>query len=508
MSNKHKVISYTVFTNGIELYTESNSIALPNYKYNIGKMVDYLSKHTKNNNICELNIDDFLLENTENIDDSTFGIFSFVKRAFYKVRTLFTNESGKEDVFEETINEPTTVLVMKDGDKTLEIPNGDKIKNHINHAVERKNLVGIQRFCTRLGEVINERGHSIDDLIKFLSRCDMPIADDGTIVAYKTLCKGTGDLKGMYVDPHTRRVPQNLGSFVQMDRTSVDPNRRNECSNGLHIARREYLYGYRGDEVFIVKIAPEDVIAVPEADSGSKMRVAAYHIVGKLSSAGRDAIFAGKSIKGIAFDESIISDIIAGRHISIVHRVFIGGPKGTKLVINGKEGPEIPQLAEPESTSIEPTEPVKTEKKLTKTKAKKTVKSMKLTKKEMVRDLFDTLMKSTDVVKNKYLVDELIKIRKSAKVSWPRLGLHNVTDEKLKKLCEEPTEKVLVPVDDKKEPDKIDIKQMRKSINASTKEHTDILKAFDEGTSFRKMEKQFKRSTRTLKKIISQYRAI
>ncbi|MEL2330844.1 hypothetical protein, partial [Klebsiella pneumoniae] len=86
-----------------------------------------------------------------------------------------------------------------------------------------------------------------------------PIADDGCIVIYKLLLKdGPSDHKEFsYRDIHSQKVPQSVGTLVCMNESLVDPDRRNECSNGLHVARRQYLGNFSGNVCVLAKVAPE-----------------------------------------------------------------------------------------------------------------------------------------------------------------------------------------------------------------------------------------------------------
>jgi hypothetical protein len=122
------------------------------------------------------------------------------------------------------------------------------------------------------------------------------------------------------VDCHSKKVKQKLGSRVVMDPKLVDPSRRTECSSGLHIARRGYLNHFSGDTIMMVKIAPEDVIAVPMGEP-DKMRVAAYHIVGQIPPNVHAALRSNRPMTGDSTASKMLADVLAGNHVPVLEEV-------------------------------------------------------------------------------------------------------------------------------------------------------------------------------------------
>ena len=183
---------------------------------------------------------------------------------------------------------------------------------------------------------------------------DLPIADDGCIVAYKRLKRKNGPI---LVDSHTGRVTQRVGSRVFMKPEMVDPNRRNECSNGLHIGRRDYMGNFSGDVIIICKIHPEDVIAVPQDYSGSKMRCAGYDIVAELSVTAYQSVIKGQKMTDGGDNEAsiMLTKILRGDHPKVDQLVEITGQKG--------QGLEITQVGrsklKPEPVEEVPVQPTK-----------------------------------------------------------------------------------------------------------------------------------------------------
>jgi hypothetical protein len=212
----------------------------------------------------------------------------------------------------------------------------ERIKSQFAAAAKQGDAKGLTIFLERLAAVRNQRQHTPDELLRFMERGDLPIANDGTIIIYKRLeRRGDG-----YVDVHSRKVTQRVGSYVHMDPSLVDHNRRNECSNGLHVARRGYINGFSGDVVVLAKVRPEDVIAVPNYDA-NKMRVCGYHIIAELTQMQFKAIVENRPISDAEGGEELLGQAIAGNHIGITEMVKICGQNSTNIkiteIVTGEE---------------------------------------------------------------------------------------------------------------------------------------------------------------------------
>lgn len=235
--------------------------------------------------------------------------------------------------FKEELTEDETVVAVTNGGRTI-IPEAQHLGNQLKAATTLKDFTGFQKFLERLGTVVNKRRFSVEDLMKFMKHGDLPIADDGSIVIYKRLTKSGKDKQGrdIYVDVHSRRVTQRVGSRVFMDESLVDPDRRQDCSNGLHVAALSYLSGFSGEITIIGKVAPEDVIAVPEY-SNNKMRVAGYDILAVLDKDQTATVNNGGKLSNVKGGAELLNAVLRGKHIKIDQTVQIGGAQGTKLTI-------------------------------------------------------------------------------------------------------------------------------------------------------------------------------
>lgn len=234
----------------------------------------------------------------------------------------------------QTIGKPTkdtsteTIVAVVDGKV---IPGMELIKTQFSRAAKLGSTVGIENFLKRLGTVIEQRKHAVEDLLKFLERGDLPIADDGTILIYKVLRLASGK-KDVYVDCYTGKVEQWVGSYVCMDVSLVDHNRATECSNGLHVARRGYVSGFSGDVCVLAKLAPEDVIAVPTYDA-NKMRVCGYHIIKELSVEHYKLLNQNRPITELEDGKVLLAQAMAGNHIHRTHEVRITRQQGNGVVV-------------------------------------------------------------------------------------------------------------------------------------------------------------------------------
>ncbi len=271
------------------------------------------------------------------------GLFSFVREKIASVRSWFKptaeDEASKNlEAFQASAEveghkygvsaDPAseTVVAIVDGKR---LPGVDALEKHIERAVETNDTEGVANFMRRCAAVIDKRGHSIQELLNFMRRGDLPIAKDGSIIAYKVL---KTNAKNQIVDCHSGKVTQRVGSRVVMDEKLVDPSRRTQCSSGLHIARRAYLGMFGGDIIMLVKIAPEDVIAVPVGEP-DKMRVAAYHIVAEIPRQVHSELRSNLPMTTDSTAGKLLADVIAGNHMPVIEEVRITEAKGGGVVI-------------------------------------------------------------------------------------------------------------------------------------------------------------------------------
>lgn len=331
----------------------------PSSDYRVAKVMERITPIINAGGIAEFELEDYSVHKV--FEEQTGGMFRFVKVAASKIASLFGSKEEETKIQQERIsdvisvgnvNEPvesekeTLAVITPDG---TVIPEMEKLEQQFARSI-RTDSKGMEKFLNRLSKVIKNRGHSVQDLLTFLEKADLPITDEGDVIAYKRL-RGTNQ-KGVFVDCHSGNVKQQVGSYVFMDEKMVDPNRRNECSQGLHIARRAYLSSFYGDIMVICRIPPENFIAVPSYDA-NKVRVSGYHILAEVPGEGAKALLKNRPMTDDPASAKLLTALLRGDHIGITEMVEIGGPKGTKITITPKGEPL--KLTNPVSTEEAPT---------------------------------------------------------------------------------------------------------------------------------------------------------
>jgi hypothetical protein len=198
---------------------------------------------------------------------------------------------------------------------------GDKLENaqtlteHIERAAY-EGSPGLAAFLERFAKV--QHKDTAQEVLRFMEKVDLPLADDGCLVLYKFLDAASDE--GYYVDHHTKKVRQRIGSRVYMDKKDY-LDTRDSCGTGLHVCAASY--GQYGNRILLVKVRPEDVVAVPHHES-SKMRVLAYHIVAALDQGSHEAVSAKRSALTAKGAKGVVAEVIAGQHIGVIEEVLVG----------------------------------------------------------------------------------------------------------------------------------------------------------------------------------------
>lgn len=336
------------------------------------------------------------------------------------------DNSGRSSSYEESdakTSKDTIIAVV--GNKI--VPGVEKIKSQFAYA-SKNGTAAVEAFLARVAGI--SRKHSVEDLLKFMERGDLPIADDGSIIIYKLL-KTRGSDESVFFDVHSGNVPQKVGSYVCMDEKMVDHDRHQECSNGLHVARRGYLGSFSGNIMVLAKVAPEDVIAVPHGDA-NKMRVCGYHIIMRLPENLKKLLQSNNPMTGEPEGRSLLAAAIAGKHIGRVEEVRIGGAKGTNIVVTPLVGAtpvfqsELATLLTPEkveaAVALEADKGIKeVAPAIDPNEVAKEVKAI-LSRKEQAKVLYDAWNTAVPPERKSALI-ALMTFKKAAKVGWDRLGI-------------------------------------------------------------------------------------
>ena len=310
------------------------------------------------------------------------------------------------------------------------IPHAHKLSSQMKAASKLKDFSGFVNFINRLEPVLKDRGHSAEDLMKFIEYGDLPIADDGCIVIYKRL-KQSGNT---FVDVHSGRIKQNVGSYVFMRPGLVDPNRRQDCSNGLHVASLGYLSSFSGNITVMAKVRPEDVFAVPEY-SHTKMRVCGYHILAVLPESLRNHVNSGGSISSIPEGKELLNKVLRGAHVGITELVEVGGHNGSNVTYTKVENTEAAKAEEVKVALVKETleqsdlsEAAPTEKAAPvlatdlKEPAPVVAPEIKKSKLDVLFETFEAAYVEGDLDKALTLANNIVESKKRAKKGWDKLG--------------------------------------------------------------------------------------
>lgn len=323
------------------------------------------------------------------------------------------------------------------------VPGVENLQRHLRQASKLKDYKGFNRFLERLAPVVKDRRHSAEDLMKFMETAELPIADDGCILFLKRLkSKGTDDQnRRVFVDCHSGNIRQWVGCKVQVREDLVDPDRRRDCSNGLHVASMSYIRGFSGDVTILGKVAPEDVFAVPEY-STNKMRVSAYHILAVLPEEERNNVNGGVYLSKTDVGKKLLNDAIVGNHQSPTDLVVVGGHYGSNLKYT-----KLSQVAQEQIRNTASKEAINMEEKLNdvlaaepvtpadvkpvETKAVEIKPTKAPTVKEQILELVEEFNKAKSIEDQLAAADLLVEMRGKARKPWAALGVDGRTVDKI-----------------------------------------------------------------------------
>ncbi len=306
------------------------------------------------------------------------------------------------------------------------IPGVENLQRHLRQSAKLKDYKGFTKFLERLAPVIKDRLHSVEDLMKFMETAELPIADDGSILFLKRLkFRGEENGKRVFVDCHSGNIRQWVGCKVQVREDLVDPDRRQDCSNGLHVASMSYIRGFGGNVTILGKVAPEDVFAVPQYNT-NKMRVSAYHIIAELPEEERNNVNNGIYLSKTEVGKKLLNDAIVGNHSSPTTLIMVGGHRGTNLKYTNLTSGSVEQfrtVASKEALNMEESlneaiaaEPVKA------TDLKPVIKKA-TTVKEQIQELVKEFLNAISPEDKLAAADLLVELRSKAGKPWGAFGV-------------------------------------------------------------------------------------
>ncbi len=198
-----------------------------------------------------------------------------------KVRDLFDVTLAIGTKFEALSERVTTAAgrVYFDG---VEVHNvlADQIIRFLKEGSSFEPLV---KFYEKIATNPNE--HSREHLYRWLvAQGNFTINSEGNIVAYKgldpqgnSITSGPNNIvDGVRVDG---KVPNKIGSTIEMPRDKVAHDPSQGCSVGLHAGTYSYASSFGRGLLAEVEINPRDVVSVPTDSGDAKMRVCRYKVL-------------------------------------------------------------------------------------------------------------------------------------------------------------------------------------------------------------------------------------
>jgi hypothetical protein len=178
----------------------------------------------------------------------------------------------------------------------------DTIMKFMAHETDFMPLVN---FFEKIQQNPNE--HSREHLYRWLEIGDFAIAPDGDFIAYKgvdsqqkSITSGEAMVNGMVVKG---KIPNAIGTVIEMPRSKVRFDPHTACSTGLHAGNWRYAQSFARGKVLQVKINPRDVVSVPVDSSNEKLRVCRYKVVGVVTAQDPTLLYLKETIKTFALHD-------------------------------------------------------------------------------------------------------------------------------------------------------------------------------------------------------------
>lgn len=125
----------------------------------------------------------------------------------------------------------------------------------------------------------NPSYRAVNELYEFLEKSQLPITEDGHFLAYKKV-------RNNFKDIHSGTFDNSPGTRIQMERNTVNEDKNQTCSTGLHFCAYSYLnhYGNSSDnKILMIKINPKDVVSIPTDYDDAKGRCCEYVVVSEIT---------------------------------------------------------------------------------------------------------------------------------------------------------------------------------------------------------------------------------
>ena len=153
-----------------------------------------------------------------------------------------------------------------------------------------KDAQPLLNFIDRLMQ--NPSSNSVNELYTFLSYRSLPITPDGYFLAYKGVKNDfyskSGNKDTVVVSGIVNQAGEicnKVGEVIEVARRSVDDNKENHCSFGLHVGSYDYANSWAGNDgrLLVVEVDPADAVSVPTDCQFQKLRVSKYRVVSDIT---------------------------------------------------------------------------------------------------------------------------------------------------------------------------------------------------------------------------------
>lgn len=244
---------------------------------------------------------------TPRVADSTHPNFEAMVEMAQAHNTDIFKLFDVEKIIRETFERLSERVLVRDGHIFFD---GDEIHNALTEHIVRvldQDIDDWEPLVLFLEKVMdNPVPHSREQLYRWLQSHDFSINAEGDIVAYKGVKRIDEDdeaeslrakheylsLNGGHAivdgDEINGKVPQSIGSTVEMPRQEVIHEPSVSCSYGLHIGTFPYAKNY-GEVVLKVIVNPRDVVSVPNGED-EKARTCRYFVEQEVSAPFKSAI--------------------------------------------------------------------------------------------------------------------------------------------------------------------------------------------------------------------------
>lgn len=152
-----------------------------------------------------------------------------------------------------------------------------------------KDAQPILNFIEKL--MFNPSKNSVDQLYTFLSYKTLPLTETGNVIGYKGVAADyyskMGNKNTIVITGKVNaggHILNKVGETCEVARNSVDDNKDNHCSYGLHVGSFDYAKDWAGNKghVMMVEFNPSDAVSVPTDCNFQKLRVCKYKVIGEV----------------------------------------------------------------------------------------------------------------------------------------------------------------------------------------------------------------------------------